>query len=155
MAVEKDTREQLDNVALAELNDLAYKAFRKQGNQRALDKRAIKNVEFQNQLDQELQKAKQKIQPDKLRQKYADIVTKIGNCPYSQNDTIDALQEGDCMCICLQISRSEATIQDPTKLVIKKIIPTYMSLDMFLESSTFMLKQNQDASGGFDYSKQG
>ena len=30
-----------------------------------------------------------------------------------------------------------------------------MSLDMFLESSTFMLKQNEDASGAFDYTKQG
>ena len=36
---------------IASLNDLAYKALRKQGNQRTLDKRAIKNVEKQNQLD--------------------------------------------------------------------------------------------------------
>lgn len=59
------------------------------------------------------------------------------------------------MCICLQITRSEATIQDPTKLSINKVVPVFMSLDMFLESATFMLQQNQDASGAFDYNKQG
>jgi hypothetical protein len=30
-----------------------------------------------------------------------------------------------------------------------------MSLDQFLESSIFNLKQNQDASGAFDYNNQG
>jgi hypothetical protein len=46
---------------VAALNDLAYKALRKQGNQRTLDKRAIKNVERQNELDQQLAEAKAKI----------------------------------------------------------------------------------------------
>jgi hypothetical protein len=40
---------------------------------------------------------------------------------------------------------------DPSKLIIKKVIPSYMSLDSFLDSSIFELKKNQDASGGFDY----
>jgi hypothetical protein len=59
------------------------------------------------------------------------------------------------MCLSLQISRSEATIQDPTKLIIKGIVPTYMSLDSFLDASIFKLKQNQKEDGGFDYNMQG
>lgn len=59
------------------------------------------------------------------------------------------------MCLSLQISRSEATIQDPTKLIIRGIVPTYMSLDSFLDSSIFKLKQNQNAHGDFDYNMQG
>jgi hypothetical protein len=55
------------------------------------------------------------------------------------------------MCLSLSISRSEATIQDPTKLIVNKIIPSYVSLDSFLDSSIFNLKRNQDASGNFDY----
>ena len=73
----------------------------------------------------------------------------------SQCDTVDAMQDGDCMCLCLQISRSEATVMDPTKLVIKGISPTFMTLNSFLDSSIFNLKKNQDASGGFDYKNQG
>lgn len=79
----------------------------------------------------------------------------IGCCPMSQNDVIEALENGDCMCVSLQISRSEAAISDPTKLRIHKIVPTFMSLDSFLDSSIFNLKKNQDASGGFDYNNQG
>lgn len=69
----------------------------------------------------------------------------------SQSDTLELMQNGDCMCLSLQISRSQATIQDPTKLIIKGIVPTYMSLDSFLDASIYNLKKNQDASGGFDY----
>lgn len=58
------------------------------------------------------------------------------------------------MCLTLDISRSEAVINDPTKLIINKIVPSYMSLDSFLDSSIFNLNKNQDASGGFDYKKQ-
>jgi len=70
-------------VAVAALNDLAYKALRKQGNQRTLDKRAIKNVERQNELDQQLAEAKAKIKAQDLHVKYAALIAKIGQCPYS------------------------------------------------------------------------
>lgn len=40
---------------------------------------------------------------------------------------------------------------DPTKLVIKKIVSTFMSVDSFMDSSIYNLKKNQDAAGGFDY----
>lgn len=59
------------------------------------------------------------------------------------------------MGICLDIGRSEACINDPSKLIIKKIVPTFMSCDSFIESSIFNLKQNQDSAGGFDYKKEG
>lgn len=56
----------------------------------------------------------------------------------------------DCMCLGLSIKRSEATINDPTKLVIAEVYPVYMGLDSFLESAIFNLKMNQDAAGNFD-----
>ena len=65
------------------------------------------------------------------------------------------MENKDCMCIGLSIARSQATISDPTKLVIKDVFPVYMSLDSFLESSIFNLKMNQDASGGFDLKEEG
>ena len=59
------------------------------------------------------------------------------------------------MCIGISISRSEATITDPTRLVINDVFPAYMSLESFLQSSIYNLKLNQDAHGGFDYQNQG
>lgn len=54
------------------------------------------------------------------------------------------------MCLGLDVGRSEAAVADPTKLVIKDIIPTFMSADSFLDSSAFMISRNgDDAHGGF------
>ena len=75
---------------------------------------------------------------------------KIGNCPLSMSSVIELMQAKDCMCLGLAIARSQATISDPTKLVIKDVFPVYMSLDSFLESSIFNLKMNEQAAGGFD-----
>ena len=83
------------------------------------------------------------------------ISDSLGVCPVSQASVIDALKEKDCMCIGLEISRSEATINDPSRLIIRELLPCFISLDSFLESSIYNLKINQDAHGGFDYNNQG
>ena len=70
-------------------------------------------------------------------------------------DTLECLKEKDCMCLGLEISRSKATIDDPSRLIIREVHPTFLSLDSFLESSIFNLKCNQDSSGGFEYDRQG
>ena len=75
----------------------------------------------------------------------------VGVCPVSQQTVMECLQAKDCMCIGLEISRSEACINDPSRLIIRQVLPCYLSLDSFLESSIYNLKINQDASGGFDY----
>jgi hypothetical protein len=41
------------------------------------------------------------------------------------------------MCLGLDVGRSEAAVADPSKLVIKDIIPTFMTADSFLDSSAF------------------
>ena len=106
-------------------------------------------------LQQQLNEAYNQIDFSKIEAERKEFIEKIGTCPISQMDTLECLKEKDCMCIGLEISRSEATISDPSKLVIHDVHPTYISLDSFLESSIFNLKCNQDASGGFDYDKQG
>lgn len=53
------------------------------------------------------------------------------------------------MCIGLDVARSEACIADPTRLVIKDIIPTFMTADSFLDSAVFSLRKDASAHGGF------
>lgn len=55
----------------------------------------------------------------------------------------------------LAIKRSQATISDPTKLIISAVYPVYMGLDSFLESAIYNLKKNQDAAGNFDIKDEG
>ena len=79
------------------------------------------------------------------------LVDSVGTCPLSVCNAIELMEYKDCMCIGLSISRSEACIADPTRLIIREVYPAFISLDSFLESSIYNLKLNQDAHGGFDY----
>jgi hypothetical protein len=132
----------ISNEMIAQLNDLAFKAIRKAGVQKKMDERAIKNELHFKKLDAQLKKLSKKVDKEDLNTRYKEIIERIGPCPMSQNDVVEGMIEGDCMCVCLQIGRSEATIMDPSKLAIKSIVPTFMSLDSFMESSIFNLKKN-------------
>lgn len=59
-----------------------------------------------------------KLDCEKLTKDNQDIIEKIGDCPFSCMGVIEALQEQDCMCIGLSISRPEAAIADPSRLII-------------------------------------
>jgi hypothetical protein len=59
------------------------------------------------------------------------------------------------MCLGLDVGRSEACVADPTRLVIKDIIPTFMSADSFLDSSIFSLNRDANAHGGFAVDNKG
>ena len=65
------------------------------------------------------------------------------------------MEAGDCMCLGLDVGRSEAAIADPSRLVIKDIIPTFMSADSFLDSAVFSLGRNEEAHGGFTVKNEG
>ena len=57
------------------------------------------------------------------------------------------MEDGDCMCLGLDVGRSEAAIADPTRLVIKDIIPTFISAESFLQVAAFTIKRNEEAHG--------
>ena len=146
---------QVNNAQIAQLNDLAYRAVRKRGLQKKLDERAIKNEQNYKKLQKQLADLKKKTNFAELREKYKAIIDLVGSCPLSCNDVIEAMEAGDCMCLGLDVARSEAVIADPTKLIIKDIIPTFMTADSFLDSSAFQIKRNNMAHGGFDKADQG
>lgn len=113
--------------------------MKKQGNQKKLDERAMKNESIFAANDVELQNLIKKFDAQQLREKYKNVITEIGGCSLTQCDVAELLVAGDCMCLALDISRSEAAINDPSKLQINRIIPTFMSMDSFLDSSIINL----------------
>ena len=70
-------------------------------------------------------------------------------------DVVEAMHEGDCFCLGLDIARSEACIADPSKLVIRKIIPTFITSEGFLDSAEYYLRKDEMAHSGFDKSHDG
>ena len=69
-------------------------------------------------------------------------------------NVFEAMEAGDCLCIALNVRRSEAAISDPSKLVIKQIIPNYISADSFIEAAKFAVGNDPEASGGFGKEEQ-
>lgn len=106
-----------------------------------LDKRALVNEERMQKLDAEIDEIVEKLDLEKLAAQHKDVVEDIGACALSCMDVIDTLEMGDCMCIGLEFEKPEAAIADPSRLIIKNIVPTYTSSESFLQSAKFALKQ--------------
>jgi len=149
MEVLRSTQGKIPNAQIAKLNDLAYKGVKKRGMQKKLDERSLKNEKYYKNLTKQVKDVAKSINVEELSKKYRELADMMGSCPLSCNDLFEALQAGDSMCIGLDVARSEACIADPSRLVIKDIIPTFMTADSFLDSAVFSLRKDDQAHGGF------
>ena len=103
----QDIQSSISNLLIAQLNDVAYKAIRKAGVQKRLDERAIKNDEFFKKNDANLDAAHQKLDFDKIKQNHEQkMIDKLGDCPLSQCNAVELMENKDCMCLGLSIGRS-------------------------------------------------
>lgn len=122
----------LPNEVIAQINDVAYKAVQTNQLQKMLDKRALVNEERMQKLDAEIDEIVDKMDLENLAKKHKDIVDDIGLCALSCMNIIDTLEMGDCMCIGIEFEKPEAAIADPSRLIIKNIVPTYTTSESFL-----------------------
>ncbi|KAJ1554977.1 hypothetical protein HK096_010760, partial [Nowakowskiella sp. JEL0078] len=124
----------LTNEQIAEWKDLASRP--RLTNRRAnkeLDKRTLANVDILNDSAKQIQNVVDRLDFDNLVFP-ADIMENC-TCIFTLNTPKEAMQEGDCMCLTLQVRRSEATIFDPNQLTIENIGLTWMTCDTFFETS--------------------
>ena len=145
----------MDLTKVAKLNDLAYKAIRSKGLKRKLDERALKNEEHYKSLEKQIQKKLKEFDFNKIAQDNQEVIDMVGDCPLTCLSAVEALQEGDCLGIWLDVARSEAAIADPSQLVVKDVIPTFMSCSAYLESAAYNLERQSTAHGTFDKNAQG
>ena len=144
--------ERLSNDFIASLNQMAYQGVRKSAMQKKIDSRAIENESKFNELVKEIKDYVETLDVAKLEEENKQVCDEIGNCFLTTKNVTECIQDHDCMCVCLDIRRSEAAIADPTKLVIKSIVPYYLSADAFIEAAQFALSKDTEAHGGFDKS---
>ena len=124
----------LKGTQIAEWRDLASRP--RLANRRAnkeLDKRAINNAAI---LDEALNSIKETVATMNFATAVvpADVAENCV-CLYTLNKPMDALRDGDCMALTLQVRRSEATIFDPNQLIIDAIGTSFMTCDTFFETS--------------------
>jgi hypothetical protein len=92
-----------------------------------LDKRALKNEEMYKQKEKESTEYASKLDWEKLKKENKETVEQVGTCVMTTLDTVEVMQELDCMCIGLSIGRPEAAIADPSRLIIEEVFPSYLS----------------------------
>ena len=125
----------LSNTAVANLYDAAYKGINKGGLRKMIDKRALQNEAMYQKIEQELAEIVAKQDFDKLLNQNKEIIEDVGDCAFSVMNSLEAMQDSDCMCISLSVDRPESAIADPTKLIVKDVFPTYITADSFLQSA--------------------
>ena len=87
---------------------------------------------------------------EEIKTTHKELSDQIGNCYLSTLSVFEAMEQEDCMCLALDVTRSEAAIADPTKLVIKQIIPNFLTAQSFIDAAQFAIGNNPEATGGFD-----
>jgi hypothetical protein len=136
-----------DNDKIGSLLNSVYKTDIKARNQRKLDKRAINNTELFEKSYVKLGVLARQITDDveqSLRLEHKDLLKKIGSCFYSTNDPIELMKDGECLGLCIRMSRTEAAISDPSFIQIKEIGTSYMGSDSFYEAYNQKLNDARD-----------
>lgn len=118
------------NDVIAQLNSIGYSGQLKAGLQRKLDARAEANADKQQNAEYrkiELLKNVPKISVDS---EFKDM-----KCFLTVQDPADAYSEGDSMCFTFDCGRSPTAVADPTKVVIKKILPSFITSEGFMDAA--------------------
>jgi hypothetical protein len=138
----KAIRGNIENEDVARMFDIAYRGEIKKGLQKKLDKRFSKNYKLYEKLYDELEidANNDKTKSEEYLKKYKKELDNISNCFYSTSNAIELMGEGDCLCICLQVSRKQEAIADPSKINILAIHPSMLSAGSFQEAYEHALK---------------
>ena len=145
----------MDIARIARLNDLAYKTIRSKGIKRKLDERALRNEQYYKKLEIQMHEMLGEFDFNKIAQENKEVIDLVGDCPLTWLSALEAIQEGDCLGIWLDVARSEAAIMDPNQLIVKDVIPTFMSWNAYLDSAAYNLERQSTAHGTFDKNTQG
>ncbi|CAG8478363.1 9300_t:CDS:2 [Cetraspora pellucida] len=142
----------LNNEKIASFNDLAYKNITKRRLRNKLEDRAVKNIDLMEASEKKIEEFVKSIDFDELdSQESEDNKTKF-TCLITTDNYIEAMKGGECICLALDVARSQAAIADPSLINIKAINQTFLSSGAFLDSIRFALNESFDAEdvhGGF------
>jgi hypothetical protein len=118
------------NDVFAQLNSMGYSGQLKAGLQRKLDARAEANADKQQNADQKKMQLLKDVPEITIDQEFEDM-----NCFLTCQNPAEAYSDGDSMCFTFDCGRSPAAVADPTKVVIKKILPSYITSEGFLDAA--------------------
>lgn len=124
----------LTNDVIASWQASSYRsAVMKARDLRTLDKRFEKNVAKLEELEEQIQELADSLDATQLENEIPRELLDSTICMLSRANMIEAMQEGDCICLCLDVRRSPAAIHDPSLLTIRSVGPSFISAQSFMD----------------------
>ncbi|RHZ82631.1 hypothetical protein Glove_106g44 [Diversispora epigaea] len=143
----------LTNEKIANFNNIAYKNITKQRLRTRLDNRAVKNIDKMEDIEKKIMQAVDSLDFDQMEKEETEENLTTFICSLSTDNYIEAMKEGECICLTLDISRSQAAIADPSQIKINKINQSLLSSIAFFDSVKYALDQGnvsaEEVHGGF------
>jgi len=118
------------NDVFAQLNSIGYSGQLKAGLQRKLDARAEANADKQQSSDLKKIELLKDVPEIVIGPEFEDM-----NCFLTCQNPAEAYTEADSICFTFDCGRSPAAVADPTKVVVKKILPSFITSEGFLDAA--------------------
>ncbi|KAG0038524.1 hypothetical protein BGZ82_011727 [Podila clonocystis] len=141
----------ISNTSLATFNSLAYGGITEAKLKAKLDSRAGKNSALFADIDTKVAEIVAQMDFSRMEAEVSEDTKRELSCAFSTNSYIEALQDGDCLCMTLDVTRSAGAIADASQLQIKSIFPTYLTSSMFTMALGHALSSDhpENVHGGF------
>ncbi len=127
----------VSNLSLAKLNNLAYKGVFDSKVAREMAKRASAGQKFMEKMVLEVECIKKSLNYEELAKKYKDTIEDFGHCAITYQTWLEALQEGDCLCLTYDAERNLDDIFDSSTVRIKSINVSMLTSEAFVSAAVF------------------
>ena len=134
---------QLSNIQIASLNNLAHKNALTRNLERKIAKEVGKNIDMLNESEREIERIVQSINKEELENKYGAQIEAFGECMLSTRNWLEAIMDGDCFCVTLHLERPQNLLGDSLEIRIKNVNTTLLTCDSFIDSALFETKAGQ------------
>ena len=130
----------VSNVSLARLNNIAYKGIIDSKAAREMAKRTAVGQKYMEDMEKNIKKVTKGINFEKLREEHKDKIESYGNCAITCQNWLEALEEGDCLCLTYDAERNLEDILDSTTVRIKDINVSMLTAEAFVNAAMFTSK---------------
>lgn len=136
----------ISNVSLAKLNNIAYKGVIDSKVAREMAKRTAVGQKYMEDMEENIKAALKGMDMGKLKEEYKERVEDFGHCAITYQTWIEALEEGDCLCLTYDAERNLQDILDSSTVRIKSINVSVLTAEAFVSAAMFMAKSSNGIS---------
>jgi hypothetical protein len=130
----------ISNVSLARLNNIAYKGVIDSKVAREMAKRTAVEQKYMEDMEENIKEITKGMNFEKLREEYKDKVEDYRHCAITYQTWLEALKEGDCLCLTYDAERNLEDILDSSTVCIKSISVSMLTAEAFVNAAMFVAK---------------